>query len=74
MRLEALTDPSLASGGPGRREENGNFVVSEFALSVAPAQQGLIPEPGTCALLAMVGLLPLAAIVSRRRAARKPRQ
>jgi hypothetical protein len=35
IRLEALADPSLAKGGPGRAG-NGNFALSDFALQVAP--------------------------------------
>jgi hypothetical protein len=34
VRLEALTDPSLPYGGPGREPDNGNFVLSEFTLEV----------------------------------------
>ncbi len=33
LRLEALTDPSLTGGGPGRAP-NGNFVLSEVTLEV----------------------------------------
>jgi len=33
VRLEALADPSLVKGGPGRAT-NGNFALTEFALSV----------------------------------------
>jgi hypothetical protein len=47
IRLEALTDPSLPFGGPGRQPENGNFVLSEFTFGIDP-----IPEPSVCALLA----------------------
>ncbi|MBX7166249.1 MAG: PSD1 and planctomycete cytochrome C domain-containing protein [Pirellulales bacterium] len=36
IRLEALTDPSLVDGGPGR-SANANFVLSEFQLETAPA-------------------------------------
>jgi len=36
IRLEALEDPSLPHDGPGRRGENGNFVLTEFQVSVAP--------------------------------------
>ena len=32
IRLEALQDPSLPFNGPGRRPDNGNFVVSELQL------------------------------------------
>src|SRR5262249_52806188 len=36
FRLEALPDPALPNGGPGRSEGNGNFVLNEFALTVLP--------------------------------------
>jgi hypothetical protein len=35
LRLEALTDPSLPSTGPGRTP-HGNFVLSEIRVSAAP--------------------------------------
>ncbi len=35
IRLEVLTDPSLPGNGPGRGA-NGNFVLSEFKVTVAP--------------------------------------
>lgn len=35
LRLEALPDSRLPAGGPGRAE-NGNFVINELRLSVAP--------------------------------------
>ncbi len=35
IRLEALADPALKAGGPGRAL-NGNFVVNELKLSAAP--------------------------------------
>jgi hypothetical protein len=35
VRLEALADPSLVRGGPGRAA-NGNFALSDFRLSIAP--------------------------------------
>src|SRR5262249_21183089 len=35
VRLEALTDPSLPSTGPGRTP-HGNFVLNEIRLSAAP--------------------------------------
>jgi hypothetical protein len=35
VRIEAITDGSLAAGGPGRAN-NGNFVLSELKLSAAP--------------------------------------
>jgi hypothetical protein len=56
IRLEALEDPSLPFNGPGRWPGNGNFVLSEFEVGVAP-----IPEPAAGATTA-VGLLSLAAL------------
>jgi hypothetical protein len=35
VRLEALNDEALPSGGPGRAE-NGNFVLHEFRVKAAP--------------------------------------
>jgi mono/diheme cytochrome c family protein len=35
IRLEALADPSLVKGGPGRAT-NGNFALSDIRLSIAP--------------------------------------
>jgi mono/diheme cytochrome c family protein len=35
LRLEALTDPSMVKGGPGRAE-NGNFALTEIVVHVAP--------------------------------------
>jgi hypothetical protein len=40
VRLEALADPSLVKGGPGRAS-NGNFALSDFRVSAAP-----LGEPG----------------------------
>ena len=37
VRLEALTDPSLPGGGPGRHT-NSNFVLSEFELTAVSQQ------------------------------------
>jgi len=37
IRLEALSDDSLPGKGPGRSENNGNFVVSEFSIGIQPA-------------------------------------
>jgi hypothetical protein len=36
VRLEALADPRLPAGGPGRAPGNGNQVLSELRLNVAP--------------------------------------
>ena len=33
--LDAITNPALPGGGPGRQYPNGNFVVSEFTLEAA---------------------------------------
>ncbi len=35
IRLEALADPSLVKGGPGRAA-NGNFALSDFRVTAAP--------------------------------------
>lgn len=37
IRLEALSDDSLPGKGPGRSDNNGNFVVSEFSIGVQSA-------------------------------------
>ncbi|MBP63077.1 MAG: hypothetical protein CMJ62_16275 [Planctomycetaceae bacterium] len=42
VRLEVLTDERLPHQGPGRRESDGNFVLSEFKVSWAPL--GTNPE------------------------------
>jgi Protein of unknown function (DUF1553)/Protein of unknown function (DUF1549) len=39
IRLEVLPDPSLPSQGPGRSASNGNFVLSEFAVTARPADE-----------------------------------
>lgn len=36
LRLEALADKALPAGGPGRAE-NGNFVLTQFNITIAPA-------------------------------------
>jgi hypothetical protein len=36
IRLEALADPRLPHGGPGRAPENGNQVLSELKVTIAP--------------------------------------
>ncbi|HTI49921.1 MAG TPA: PSD1 and planctomycete cytochrome C domain-containing protein [Planctomycetaceae bacterium] len=36
IRLEALADPSLVKGGPGRAD-NGNFDLTDFQVTIAPA-------------------------------------
>ncbi|MCI0639769.1 MAG: PSD1 and planctomycete cytochrome C domain-containing protein [Gemmataceae bacterium] len=35
IRLEALADPNLVKGGPGRAA-NGNFALSDFQVTIAP--------------------------------------
>jgi mono/diheme cytochrome c family protein len=42
VRLEALADPSMVKGGPGRAA-NGNFALSDFRLTVTPT--GGQPQP-----------------------------
>jgi hypothetical protein len=48
VRLEALPDPSLPAGGPGRAE-NGNFVLSELKVTAAPTST---PDPAQVVELA----------------------
>ena len=64
IRLEALTDPALPLGGPGRQPTTGNFVLSEFEVSITP-----VPEPGTIALGVIAGLVALGFYRCRRRSA-----
>jgi Protein of unknown function (DUF1553)/Protein of unknown function (DUF1549)/Bacterial Ig-like domain (group 2) len=49
LRLEALPDPSLPGGGPGRSPAEGrglgNFVLNELKLSAAPRTKGAKPVP-----------------------------
>ncbi len=42
IRLEALSDPSLVKGGPGRAA-NGNFALTDFKVSVAGKDGKLVP-------------------------------
>jgi hypothetical protein len=44
LKLEALTDPSLPSTGPGRTP-HGNFVITEMEVQVAPVDQSDKPQP-----------------------------
>jgi len=53
LRLETLTDASLAGNGPGR---GGNFVLQEFGVDAV----ALVPEPAAGALvLTLAAFLPL---------------
>jgi hypothetical protein len=51
VRLEALADPSLVNGGPGRAK-NGNFALSDFRLTIQPASGARQPpdKPATVSL------------------------
>jgi hypothetical protein len=40
VQLEALPDPSLPKGGPGRWGQTGNFILDEMGMTVAPAADG----------------------------------
>ncbi len=40
LRLEVLPDPAFQGGGPGRAPGNGNFELSEVALSIAGEKGG----------------------------------
>lgn len=44
IQLEALSDSRLPAGGPGRAD-NGNFVLSTFSLSTAPASDADKRQP-----------------------------
>lgn len=44
IRLEALPDPSLVRGGPGRAP-NGNFALTDFRVTAAPKDGSSAPEP-----------------------------
>ena len=58
FRLEALEDPSLPFSGPGRYPANGNFVLTEFQVSVVA-----VPEPH----LATAGLVAAVVFLWRRK-------
>ncbi len=42
LRIEALTDPSLVKGGPGRAA-NGNFALSDLIVAISPKDKS---QPG----------------------------
>src|SRR5262249_6056456 len=44
LRLEALPDDTLPAKGPGRAQ-NGNFVLSEFTVTVAPENDPKAAKP-----------------------------
>ena len=44
VRVEALTDPSLPKGGPGR-DPYGNFLLSGFEVTAAPADRPADSQP-----------------------------
>lgn len=62
FRLDVLPDSTLPAGGPGRAS-NGNFVLSEFQVTISP-----VPEQGQFSLLAL-GLLSMTVLskVARRK-------
>jgi tetratricopeptide (TPR) repeat protein len=45
LRLEALPDPRLPRGGPGRSSNNGNFHLSEMRLKLLPGPEAEKPIP-----------------------------
>lgn len=61
FRLEALPDASLPFGGSGREDTNGNFVVSEFEVRIAP-----VPAPSSL-FVALLGVVPGVGLILRRR-------
>ncbi len=44
LRVEALTDPSLVKGGPGRAD-NSNFALTELKVTAAPKNHPDQPQP-----------------------------
>ena len=38
LRIEALADPSMVKGGPGRAA-NGNFALTDFHVTACPSTQ-----------------------------------
>lgn len=64
LRIETLLDPAYPTNGPGRQPTNGNFVLTEFEVDAANAQQ-VVPEPATLGLI-LSGLGALARARRRR--------
>ena len=70
VRLEALSDPILPFGGPGRQTTNGNFVLNEFGVCVTA-----VPEPETYTLMmAGFGVIGIAALRKKQQAFSLPRR
>jgi hypothetical protein len=67
FRLEALQDPSLPSGGPGRFS-NGNFVLTELVVDQEAFGAVAVPTVGTWTIVVMCLLmLGTGSLVLRRR-------
>ena len=49
IKLDALADPRLPKGGPGR-SDSGNFVLTEFDVARTPLTEGDAPAPTKLAL------------------------
>src|SRR5690606_26411638 len=45
LRLEALTDPSLAGWGPGRQPVYHNFVLTELDVRMRPGMPQILEHP-----------------------------
>ncbi len=45
IRLEVLPHPSLPKQGPGRAPNNGNFVLNEFKITLAPTADPIKGKP-----------------------------
>jgi hypothetical protein len=57
LRIDALTDPALPRGGPGRAD-NGNFVLSEVTVSAGPSDGSFPPVNVPLAWAESVGRQP----------------
>jgi hypothetical protein len=66
VRLDVLTHESLPFGGPGRFDDNGNFVLSELELHIFALAS--VPEGGSSLAFTSIGLASLAILRRKVRA------